>query len=58
MNLKNMLIYFIIGGISALIFSFMSNTIYKFILITILLILALIIDKKNLKNKNSRFKKA
>ncbi|GEM_PF-7020660 len=51
MNLKSMLIYFIIGGISALIFSFMSNTIYKFILITILLILALIIDKKNKKLK-------
>ncbi|MBP1940226.1 hypothetical protein J2Z59_001583 [Jeotgalicoccus pinnipedialis] len=51
MQLKNMVIYFIIGGTSALIFSFMSNTVYKLILIAILLIIAILIDKKN-KSKN------
>lgn len=47
MNFKNIVLYFIVGGTSALIFSSMSNTVYKFILIVILLILFILMDIKN-----------
>lgn len=51
MEFKNMVIYFIAGGTGALIFSSMSNTVYKFMLIAILLVIAILIDKKNKSKK-------
>lgn len=47
MSFKNIVFYFIVGGTSATIFSFIENIGLKFILLAIILITAIIIDYKN-----------